>query len=55
MFASWLRNERGVETVEWAAVAALIVAAALVVVTVEIGPGINDAGHLLRLLLVGIF
>lgn len=44
-----LRDERGVETLEWIVIGVLIVAAAIIAISIEIGPGLNDAAHRLRL------
>ena len=44
-----LRDQRGVETLEWITVGAVVVAALLVAFAAELAPGINDAAHRLRL------
>ena len=44
-----LTDQKGVETLEWIAVGALIVAAAVVAISVEVAPGLADAAHRLRL------
>jgi hypothetical protein len=45
------KDERGVETLEWIAIGALVVAAALVVFAAEVQPGLSDAAHRLRMAL----
>ena len=44
-----LRDERGIETLEWIAIGAVVLAAALVAFAAELAPGLNDAAHRLRL------
>lgn len=49
LVAALLRNERGLESLEWLTVGAVVVAAALIAWAVEVSPAINDAAHRLRL------
>ena len=46
-----LTDQKGIETLEWVTVGAVVLAAALVAFSAELAPGINDAAHRLRLLL----
>ena len=51
---NYLRDQAGIETLEWLTIGALVVAAAFIAIRVEISPGMNDAAHLLRLLITGM-